>query len=198
MAGIVLSGGENQRMGTDKAFLKIEGIPMIEHILRELKSIFDKIIIVTNAPQLYSAYDAMVVTDVYDKRCPLTGIYSGLLRTEDEYNFVVACDMPFLHSGLISYMMGLAAGFDIVVPRIGELTEPLHAVYSRGLLPIMENRIKQDKRRIQGIFNETRVRVRYVTQLEIGRHDREMRSFMNLNTPREYKEATCSDLECRN
>jgi molybdopterin-guanine dinucleotide biosynthesis protein A len=198
MAGIVLSGGENQRMGTDKAFLKIDGIPMIEHVLRVLKSIFDKIIIVTNTPQLYTAYDAMVVTDAYDKRGPLTGIYSGLLKTTDEYNFVVACDMPFLNAGLISYMMGLAAGFDIVVPRIGGLSEPLHAVYCRGLLPIIENRIQEDNQQIQRIFGETQVRVRYVTEVEIDRHDQERRSIMNLNTPGEYKEATCSDLECRN
>jgi molybdopterin-guanine dinucleotide biosynthesis protein A len=198
MAGIVLAGGENQRMGTDKAFLKIDGIPIIEHILRALTSIFDKIIIVTNTPQLYTAYDAMVVTDAYDKRGPLTGIYSGLLNTTDEYNFVVACDMPFLKAGLIAYMMGQAAGFDIVVPRIGELLEPLHAVYCRGLLPVIENRIQGDNLQIRGIFGETRVRVRYITEVEIDRHDQKRRSFMNLNTPGEYKEATCSDLECQN
>jgi molybdopterin-guanine dinucleotide biosynthesis protein A len=198
MAGIVLAGGENQRMGTDKAFLKINGVPMIEHILRALKSNFDKIIIVTNSPQLYTAYDAMVVTDAYDKRGPLTGIYSGLLKTTDEYNFVVACDMPFLNVGLISYMMGLVEGFDIVVPRIGELLEPLHAVYCRGLLPVIENRVQHDNLQIRGIFGETSVHVRYVTEVEIEHHDEERRSFMNINTPGEYKEATCSDLECRN
>jgi molybdopterin-guanine dinucleotide biosynthesis protein A len=196
MAGIVLSGGENRRMGADKAFLKIDGIPMVEHILRALKGIFDKIIIVTNAPQLYTAYDVTVVTDASDKRGPLTGIYSGLLNTADEYNFVVACDMPFLNTGLISYMMGLAAGYDIVLPRIGGLPEPLHAVYHRGLLPLIENRIHQDARQIQGIFGESRVR--YVTEEEIDRYDRERRSFINLNTPLEYKEATCLDWECRN
>jgi molybdopterin-guanine dinucleotide biosynthesis protein A len=196
MAGIVLSGGENRRMGADKAFLKIDGIPMVEHILRALKGIFDKIIIVTNAPRLYTAYDVTVVTDASDKRGPLTGIYSGLLNTADEYNFVVACDMPFLNTGLISYMMGLAAGYDIVLPRIGGLPEPLHAVYHRGLLPLIENRIRQDARQIQGIFGESRVR--YVTEEEIDRYDRERRSFINLNTPLEYKEATCSDWECRN
>lgn len=192
----MLSGGENRRMGADKAFLKIDGIPMVEHILRALKGIFDKIIIVTNAPQLYTAYDVTVVTDASDKRGPLTGIYSGLLNTADEYNFVVACDMPFLNTGLISYMMGLAAGYDIVLPRIGGLPEPLHAVYHRGLLPLIENRIHQDARQIQGIFGESRVR--YVTEEEIDRYDRERRSFINLNTPLEYKEATCSDWECRN
>jgi len=196
MTGIVLSGGENRRMGINKAFLKIDGIPMVERVLRVLKGIFDKIIIVTNDPHLYTMYDVKVVTDASDKRCPLTGIYSGLLNASDEYNFVVACDMPFLNAGLISYMIGLAEGYDIVMPRIGELSEPLHAVYRRGLVPLIENRIKQNVRQIKGIFSESRVR--YVTEGEIDRYDRERRSFINLNTPLEYKEATCSDLECRN
>ncbi len=191
MAGIVLSGGENRRMGVDKAFLEIGGMPMIEHILRAFKGIFHKVIIVTNAPQLYATYDVTVVTDALDKRGPLTGIYTGLLNTRDEYNFVAACDMPFLNIGLISYMMGLAAGHDIVVPRIGGLPEPLHAVYYRGLLPIIEYRVRNDIGQIQGIFSGARVR--YVTEEEIDRYDGGRRSFMNLNTPREYKEATCSD-----
>jgi len=196
MTGIVLSGGENRRMGVDKAFLKVDGTSMVEHVLRVLRGIFDKIIIVTNAPHLYAAYDVKVVTDAYDKRCPLTGIYSGLLNTADDYNFIVACDMPFLNAGLISYMIGLAAGYDIVLPRVGELTEPLHAVYHRGLVPLIENRIQQNARQIKGIFGESRVR--YVTEEEIDRYDRERRSFINLNTPLEYKEAICSDSECRN
>ncbi len=197
MTGIVLSGGENRRMGVDKAFLKLDGIPIVEHVLRVLKGIFfDKIIIVTNAPHLYSVYDVKVVTDAYDRRGPLTGIYSGLLNSADDYNFIVACDMPFLNAGLISYMIGLASGYDIVLPRIGELMEPLHAVYHKGLVPLIENRIQQDARQIKGIFGESRVR--YVTEEEIDRYDRERRSFINLNTPLEYKEATCSDLECRN
>ncbi len=191
MAGIVLSGGENLRMGVDKAFLKIGGMPIIEHILRALKGIFDNVIIVTNDPQLYAAYDVSVVTDALDKRGPLTGIYTGLLNTRDEYNFVAACDMPFLNTGLISYMMGLTVGHDIVVPRIGGLPEPLHAVYHRGLLPIIENRVRNDIGQIQGVFSGARVR--YVTEEEIDRYDQGRRSFMNLNTPREYKEATCSD-----
>ncbi len=67
--------------------------------------IFPRIIIVTNAPAAYASYGAVVVTDAFDKRGPLTGIYSGLLHSTDEYNFVVACDMPFLNPGLI-YVYG--------------------------------------------------------------------------------------------
>ena len=78
MTGIILAGGENKRMGVDKAFLTVAGIPMIEHVLRTLGSVVHQIIIVTNSPERYQAYDARVVTDRLDRRGPLTGIYSGL------------------------------------------------------------------------------------------------------------------------
>ena len=84
MTGIVLSGGENRRMGVNKAFLKIDGLPLIEHILRALKSVVHDVIIVTNSPELYAAYDVRVVTDAFDLRGPLTGIYSGLLHSGED------------------------------------------------------------------------------------------------------------------
>jgi molybdenum cofactor guanylyltransferase len=191
MTGIVLAGGENRRMGVDKAFLPVAGMPMIEHVLRALRKSVERIIIVTNSPGAYASYDAVVITDACDKRGPLTGIYSGLLHSRDEYNVVVACDMPFLNSRLLSYMTGLAGQYDAVLPKIGDFIEPLHAVYRRGLLQVIEDHIKRDQRKIRGIL--TGLRVRHVTEKEIDRFDPLRRSFINLNTPEEYEEATCSD-----
>ncbi len=196
MTGIILAGGENKRMGVDKAFLEVAGSPIIEHVLRAFGSIVHRIIIVTNSPERYLAYEARVVTDRLDQRGPLTGIYSGLSISESEYNIVVACDMPFLNAGLLAYLMELAPGYDAVVPAFEGRAEPLHAVYSKGLLPVIEKRIREDDRRLQGIFG--RANVRYVTEKEISRFDPERRSFINLNTPQQYKEATCLDSECRN
>lgn len=196
MTGIVLSGGESRRMGTDKAFLKVAGAPLIEHVLRSLKDVFQDIIVVTNAPERYAAYDVQVVSDALAIRGPLTGIYSGLLKSSDEYSFVAACDMPFLNSRLISYIAGLAAGHDIVVPSVGGLLEPLHAVYRRQLIEVIEKEIRQDRRQIRGIFD--RAKVRYVTENEIDRFDPSRKSFKNLNTPEEYEEAACADWERRN
>ncbi len=196
MTGIVLSGGESRRMGTNKAFLCLEGQPLIEHILRIMRSLFPRIIIVTNTPMAYVSYGVDVVADAVHKRGPLTGIYSGLLASSDEHNFVVACDMPFLNAGLLSYMAGLVGRYDIVAPSIRGLLEPLHAIYARKLLPVIEDRLQKNEQQIQGIYEGAMVR--YVTETEIDRYDPERRSFVNLNTPKEYEEATCSDLECRN
>jgi molybdopterin-guanine dinucleotide biosynthesis protein A len=195
MTGIVLSGGESRRMGRDKAFLKLDGISLIEHVLRALRGVFSRIIIVTNDPASYVSYGAVVVTDAFDKQGPLTGIYSGLLHSRDDYNFVVACDMPFLNPDLITYMAGLAEGHDIVAPMVAGYLEPLHAFYHRRLLPVIEERLRRDERKIRDIYSDARVR--YVLEPEIARFDPGQRSFKNLNTPEEYKEATCLDLECR-
>ncbi len=191
MTGIVLAGGENRRMGTDKSFLKVGGVPLIERVLRSMKAVFPDIIIVTNAPERYAAYGVKTVSDVLDARGPLTGIYSGLLQSPDEYNFVVACDMPFLNARLLSYMAGLAAGHDIVVPSVCGQVEPLHAVYRRRLTTIIENELTHDRKRIRDIFE--RATVRYVTEEEIDRFDPARKSFKNLNTPQEYEEAACAD-----
>lgn len=195
MTGIILAGGENRRMGTDKAFLDVAGRPLVERVINVLKGLFERVIVVTNTPQAYAHYAVSVVTDAIDKRGPLTGIYSGLLASKDEYNFVAACDMPFLNSGLIGHMAKEAEGYDIVVPEIHGKVEPLHAVYHKRLLALIEVQIRRDSRQIQKIFEG--VKVRRITEEEIDRFDPEKRSFINLNTPEEYEEAVCLDLECR-
>jgi molybdopterin-guanine dinucleotide biosynthesis protein A len=191
MNGIILAGGENRRMGTDKAFLDICGRPLVEHILDVFSTLFTRTIVVTNTPDRFRDYDIEVTSDVLAVRGPLTGIYSGLLKSTDEYNFVAACDMPFLNPRLISYMGEIAAGQDAVVPMFNGFLEPLHAIYRRGLLSTMEAQIRKQDRRIRGLFDH--IKVRYVTEEEIVRFDPLKRSFRNLNTPEEYKEAVCSD-----
>jgi len=185
VTGIVLAGGENRRMGADKAFLKIAGLPMIEHVIRTLRSAVSYIIVVTNKPEAFASYDVEVTRDVFNMRGSLIGLYSGLLKSRDEYNFVVACDMPFLNRDLLAFMAGLAGSADVILPKVGGFVEPLHAVYCRSLLPVIEDHIKREQRQIKEIFKG--LYVRYVAEEEVDRFDPGRRSFININTPEEYR-----------
>lgn len=191
MNGIILAGGENRRMGADKAFLAIDGRPMIEHILGLFAGLFKQTIIVTNSPERYRSYGVELVADALAIRGPLTGIYSGLQRSGEEFNFIAACDMPFLNHHLIVYMGEISRGHDAVVPLVNGLPEPLHAIYNKRSLSQIESHIRSGERRIYPIFD--RLDVRYLGDEEIGRIDPDRRSFRNINTPEEYKEAVCSD-----
>lgn len=185
MTGIILSGGESRRMAADKAFLRIGGEHIIERILRVFNELFDEIIIVTNTPELYVSYDAILVGDVIEKKGPMSGLYSGLLNSKNNYNFVVACDMPFLNRSLISFMMGLMDGADIVIPRIKGLVEPLHAIYSKSCLYLIESYLKDGYRGLRELLGGCKVR--YVEEDELLPKDPEMRSLININTPGDLK-----------
>lgn len=52
LTGIILAGGDHQRMeGENKALLPIYGELLIQRQIREMESICDEIIIVTNDPK---------------------------------------------------------------------------------------------------------------------------------------------------
>ena len=196
MTGVILAGGENRRMGTEKAFLEIAGKPLIEHILRVFLERFEQTIIVTRNPERYSGLYATVVNDALAISGPLTGIYTGLLYARTERVFITACDMPYLNPRLIGYMEQQAGEFDAVVPMVKGFPEPLHAIYHRCTIPVIADRLQRDERRIALVLEH--IRVRYLSEQEIIPYDPQLRSFRNLNTPEEYKEAVCSDWECRN
>ena len=105
----------------------------------------------------------------------------------------LAADMPFVSSDLIGHMIGLARGFDAVLPevpnrRTGEVfREPLHALYRRSCLPVIGARLAAGDRRMTSFLPA--VRVRFVPPDEIRRFDPDFRSFFNANTPEDWEEA---------
>jgi len=188
---IVLAGGKGLRLGHEKALEVIGNRSLLERVLSSLSLFNGDIIVVTASkqtyPQLIGYPKLKAVTDIYSNKGPLGGIYTGLKASDSFYNLVVACDMPFLNQALLSYMIQISAGFDLVVPRLGEMVEPLHAVYSRGCLAPIEALFKQGNLSLKHLF--TLVRVRYVEAEEIDRFDPEHLSFFNINSQADLDKA---------
>jgi len=181
---IVLAGGKGLRLGRDKVQETIGDRNLLQWVLSQLSSFNNDIIVVTAGgkflSQLIGYPRFRIVTDTYPGKGALGGIYTGLAASNSLYNLVVACDMPFLNQALLRYMIQLLAGFDLVVPRVGELTEPLHAVYSKSCLAPIERLLNQGELRVSTLFGL--VKVRYVEADEIDRFDPRHLSFFNINT----------------
>jgi len=181
---IILAGGKSSRFGYDKAFAKIGDLTIVESLFFPLSLIFKKIIVVTNFPEKYRAFPVQIVTDKIRERGPLGGIYTGLLASESERNFVVACDMPLINPRLVSYLAAIKEG-QVVVPRIADKLEPLFAIYAKSCLPAIEKQLTAGKNKIQDFFAE--VAVRYVAQEEITKFDPTLTSFLNINLQKDLK-----------
>ena len=181
---IVLAGGKGLRLGRDKAQEIVGNRNLLQWVVSQLNLFNSDIIVVTvddkPFPQLIGYPRLRIVADVYPGRGPLGGIYTGLAVSNTLCNLVVACDMPFLNQALLHYMIQLSVGFDLVVPRVGDLVEPLHAVYSKNCLVPIERLLNQGNLRVSTLFDL--VKVRYVEADEIDSFDPKHLSFFNVNT----------------
>ena len=181
---IVLAGGKSLRLGRDKVLETVGNRNLLQWVVNNISSFGNNIIIVTaikqSFPQFIGYPRLRIVTDIYPGKGPLGGIYTGLAASDSFYNLVVACDMPFLNQALLRYMIQLSANFDLVVPRLGNTVEPLHAIYSKDCLTPIEYLLKQGELEIIQLL--TLVKVRYVEADEINRFDPDHLSFFNINT----------------
>jgi len=191
MTSIVLAGGKSLRLGRDKASIVIGGERLIQRVINLVAHLSDEIIVVTSEQQkglaLFSDLSAKVVVDIYPGKGSLGGIYTGLRASSFSHSLVVACDMPFLNLALLRYLVSLAVKFDIVIPRLRGLVEPLHAVYSKNCLAPAEKLLQRSQLKIIDIFDK--VKVRYVEKEEIDRFDPEHLSFFNINTQDDLNKA---------
>ncbi len=185
VSGVILAGGKSSRYGKDKAFVKINGLPLIESVIEVMGSVFQELIIITNSPNKYSRLGISVYQDAIKGLGPLGGIFTGLTTISKEAGFFVACDMPFLNRGLLRYMTESRGEFDAVVPRISGKMEALHGLYRKTCLPAIRRLIDSRVYQVLRFFSE--VSVRYVDEGEIRRFDPNLRSFLNVNTPQELK-----------
>lgn len=181
---IVLAGGRGTRLGRDKICEIVGDKSLLQQVLACVGQLSDDTIVVTAKGRSIPPQDGQpgfrLVTDIFPEKGPLGGIYTGLVASRYHRNLVVACDMPFLNQGLLRYMLELSSDFDLVVPRVGDLHEPLHAVYTRSCLAPIESLLRRGRLSILELFHA--VRVRYVTAEEIDRFDPERLSFFNINT----------------
>jgi molybdopterin-guanine dinucleotide biosynthesis protein A len=177
----ILAGGKSTRMGTDKTMLQLFGQPLVGHVAARLDGLGRETIVITNQPQQYQWLGLSVYSDVRQGEGPLAGIHTALTYAACDHVLVVAADMPFLNRDLLSYLASLAAGVDVVVPRLQAGLETLHAVYSRVCLDAVQRRLEAGKRRVISFYED--VRVRCVDAAEIARFDPEYHSFFNINTP---------------
>lgn len=186
IAGLILLGGKSSRYGSNKAMVEVDGVRLIERAIRVMRPLFQEVILLTNTPRDYAYLGLPMVEDLIKGLGPLGGVYTGLENISCDAGFFVACDMPFLNQALILHLVANRKGFDAVVPRVGWMIEPLHAVYTKRCLPAIRHLI--DSREYQIFKFLPNVRVRYVEAEEIRVHDPQLRSFFNINEPQDLLE----------
>jgi len=179
---IIMAGGESCRMGTDKSMLSIKGQSMIEVICEQIRGFFDEILISANQEDRFSFLGFKVVPDKVPEQGPLMGIASALEASANEFNFVVACDIPKINLTFVNRMIteAIESRSDIVIPVTGkEKYEPLFAIYRKNTLEAINKTLSAGKHKISDVFSLCRIKYIKMESADW---------FINLNTKADYEE----------
>lgn len=183
LSGIVLAGGRSRRVGSDKALLPLfEGRPLIAIVIEKLTGVCDEIIVVTDVAGRYADLNLparLVSDDIAPGQGPLAGLHAGLRAMSSKYGLAVACDMPFLNGDLLRYMAGLPCHYQALVPRVRGRWQPLHAIYAKSCLPVIEEVLARGDKSVIELFG--RIRVQALGYEEWRPLDPQGLSFFNLN-----------------
>ncbi len=182
---LLLAGGKSSRMGKNKALLPFGKTNVLDFMIARLQQVCDEVIIVTTPTQAYPHLRLRKIFDIVENKFSLGGLYSGLLQSPTEINFVCGCDMPLLEPQLIRYLIAQIDDNDAVVPNLGGFFEPLCAVYSKVCLPYIAAQLQTEDLRMTSWLKQARVR--FVEEEELSVIDPMMLSFLNMNTPEDYQ-----------
>jgi molybdopterin-guanine dinucleotide biosynthesis protein A len=189
VTGVLLAGGKSRRMGEDKRFLSIGEETLYEHGLAVLRSVFQTVVVVIAQDSPPLASDVPVWRDLIPGCGSLGGLYTGLKQAMTPSVFAVACDMPFLDPVTIRYFLTVQGKADLVMAKLPNGLHPMHALYHRRCLPVMETLIREHDLKIQQLADHPSLRVRLVTADELVGIDPAGRSFYNVNTPADLRAA---------
>jgi molybdopterin-guanine dinucleotide biosynthesis protein A len=188
-SGVILAGGLSSRFGgRDKAMLEWNGRPFLDHIRHAFGDCFREILLVTNTPGHFAAWDMTLATDLFSERSSLTGIHAGLFYASQPFAFVTACDTPLLQPDLIRMLLdAVNDDIDVVIPKTEQGLEPLCAVYSQRCLQPITRQLKRGDLRVRSFFQ--RAKVRHIPEARLRQGDPDLRSFFNINTPEDLEKA---------
>jgi molybdopterin-guanine dinucleotide biosynthesis protein A len=178
----IIAGGKSTRMGTDKAFVRLDGKPLIAHVLARVATLgAAAMILITNHPDSYGSLGLPMFPDVIPDKGSLGGIYTALTVSQHAYTQVIACDTPFVQPELLAHLLTLREGHEVIVPTVKGYPQGLHGLYHKACLGPMRERMDANRLNVIGFYPQ--VRVRTVDEAEYEPFDPTGVSFFNVNTP---------------
>jgi molybdenum cofactor guanylyltransferase len=173
-------------MGTDKAFLQVGGVTLLERAIATAKQACDCVALVGEKAK-FGPY-GIVIEDILPSRGPLGGIHAALKSPMAEnLNLVLAVDTPAIPGSFLKKLVEIAqdSSATITVPRAHGRNQPLCAIYRREFAIPAEKSLAEGRNKIDPLFIEVATRI--VDEQEIESVGFSPDIFDNVNTPEDWQ-----------
>lgn len=181
LTAFILAGGKSTRMGTDKAFVVLNGSTLLSRMLDLARSVAKEVRIMGSVEK-FSNF-APTVEDVFPGCGPLAGIHAALRSSQTDRNLILAIDLPFLSRQFLDFliMKSRASDANVTIVRTVEGWQPLCAVYRRAFADSAEAALRHGRYRIDALFTDASTCV--IRDDDLRQQKLSPDLFRNLNTP---------------
>ncbi len=181
LSAVILAGGESRRMGRSKAWLVVDGQPLIARAVDTARKIgVEEVFISGRVGEDYSALKCPVLLDLEPGFGPLGGIERGLSAANSPLLLVLAVDLPQMRPEFLEKLLARCDQLRGVVPRLDGRLEPLAAIYPKRCL-VLASRLIARSRHAVCEFAEACLEERAVRAFRVARADAVR--FSNWNRP---------------
>ncbi len=182
---VILTGGKSSRMGHDKALLDMEGGAM-SLVLAQRYAGLGPVAFAVDRPGRFDCGGFLELADEFPGCGPFNGIYSAFLKTQEDYIFLTATDMPNGDPALVRRLreeIGDCSACTIL--RKNGFMEPLFSIYHRSCFNFARECMETGRNSLLEVFR--RLNVRTVPEEELAQWDMEY-VLCNINTPKAYRQ----------
>jgi molybdopterin-guanine dinucleotide biosynthesis protein A len=182
---IIMAGGDSHRMGRDKANVMLGDKTLLQTVTATMRQLFPQVIV--SVRQMRAGIDLPQVCDEQPDGGPLAGLVAGLSHVTTPWVFMVACDMPFVAPEVVELLAGYRSQHQVVVPVVHGHPQLLAAFYAASCLAPLRASLAAQQKSLRDVLKQ--LDVRYVKESEMLEADPHLRSFFDLDTPKDVEAA---------
>lgn len=144
----VLAGGKSIRMEEDKGLALLRHRPLVSYVLDALAELQIPTSLIT-ANDTYKQFVLPMYTDTLTGLGPLGGLLTALEHARKPNIFLLGCDMPFLQSKTIQFILDHVEEGKVNACLTNGLVNPLLSIYPKTLLVAVKRQIETGKYKMQ-------------------------------------------------
>ena len=175
-------------MGQNKAALPVGQRTLVERVVGAVQGLGIPYFFIAADPSSYARFDRPVHSDIHPGNGPLGGLHTALTKAQSDAVLLLACDLPFLTTPFLDFLLGALGSFPAVVPASADgRLHPLSAVYRRSCLPAAETALAEQRLGMTALCRQLGART--LPAEKWAAYDAQGMLLANVNTPTELARA---------
>ena len=192
IAGLLLAGGQSDRMGQDKRYIIYNGKPLILIACEKLVAVCDEVTVLVadqndvGKLQAHLPADMKFIIDAWPNQGPMGALITGLDSMSHSMGLLMPVDMPLMTTDFLFRLRDFAQSaenqYDAIIPMHNQIPQVTLGIYKKNITQELNDLFQVGERSLFNWCNNQKERILFIQQ-ETWSAWGEAELFSNFNSP---------------